>query len=161
MMAATLAPPIRPVSLATVGLLDIAHTPWRRIILSDRDDVWCLVDAADYGWLVENNWNISWGSRTRWQLYAKRNVGVSRATVRMHREIMLRAEPRDDAAALHVDHINGCTLDNRRENLRWATPAENRANTRRDGQRLSVEFVLYRLLQAFRSQERAGQEVPF
>lgn len=111
---------------------DLTGTPFRSIILSEKHEVWTLVSATRYPWLIENNWNISWGGRTRWQLYAKRNVGVERATVRMHREIMQDIEPREDAAArqLFVDHRNGQTLDNTDENLSWATPAQNHANKR-------------------------------
>lgn len=127
---------------------DLTGTPWQSIILSEKHQVWCLVDAIDYGWLTEKNWNISWGSRTRWQLYAKRNIGVARATVRMHREIMMRAEPLPaiEADALFVDHINGQTLDNRRANLRWATRAENAANTRRREDIPSLELIVLQLL---------------
>jgi hypothetical protein len=68
-------------------------TPWRRITLSARDNVWTLVDAADFDWLSCFTWNVSWGSRTPWQFYAKRNVGRDRATLRMHREIMIHCRP--------------------------------------------------------------------
>lgn len=138
---------------------DLTGTPWQRIILSEKHDVWCLVDAIDYGWLVENNWNVSWGGRTRWQLYAKRNIGPARATVRMHREIMMRAEPRpiEEAAALHVDHINGQTLDNRRANLRWATQLENRANHRPRERIPSLELIVMSLMH----RTPAPEPVPF
>lgn len=149
-------------TLAEMAMVDLAPTPWRRIELSTRDEIWCLVDAGDYEWLSANNWNVSWGSRTPWQKYAKRNVGTGRATVRMHREIMLRAEPRDDVhPRLFVDHINGCTLDNRRKNLRWATPLENRANTRSFGEAPTIEAVLLRLLQSHREQIQSVQDIPF
>lgn len=46
-------------------------------------------------------------------------------TIYMHRQIM---NPSDD---LHIDHINHDRLDNRRENLRICTNAENRRNQRR------------------------------
>ena len=129
---------------------ELLGTPWRLIQLSAKHDVWCLVDAIDHPWLTENNWNISWGSRTRWQLYAKRNVGVDRATVRMHREIMLTAEPLDwlKAAKRFVDHINGQTLDNRRCNLRWSTAAANAANKRSRDRIPSLESILAELLEA-------------
>ena len=123
-------------------------TPWRIVTLSEKNDVWCLVDAVDYTWLSEVNWNVSFGSRTRWQLYAKRNIGRDRATVRMHREILLCADPRpsEEVATLHGDHINGQTLDNRRANLRWLTPEENRANTHARETIPSLELIVMRLL---------------
>jgi len=116
----------------TVDLIDLSSTPWRRIMLSARENIWTLVDAEDYAWLSENVWNVSWGSRTPWQFYAKRNVGPDRATLRMHREIMIKADPRSEVfmAAHPVDHGNGQTLDNRQENLAWVSKAQNLANRR-------------------------------
>ncbi|KPG01799.1 hypothetical protein IP86_03040 [Rhodopseudomonas sp. AAP120] len=141
---------------------DLSGTPWRAIILSEREEVWCLVDAIDYGWLVERNWNVWHAGRTRWQMYAKRNTGKSRATVRMHREIMLRAEPRADAAQLVVDHINGCTLDNRRANLRWATHSENAANRYGFGQAPALQLIVMKLKANLRrAQPALLEEVPF
>ena len=139
---------------------DLTYSSVRIITLSVRHDCYCLVDAIDYDWLSETNWNISWGSRTPWQRYAKRNVGVERATVRMHREIMIRAEPRSERwmAKRHVDHINGQTLDNRRCNLRWATNQENCANKRPRGAIPSLEQILEELL---REQGAVPCDIPF
>lgn len=53
----------------------------------------------------------------RWDRHAKKSV-------RMHREIVEAPE------TLPVDHLNGDTLDNRRENLRAATVSQNTANSR-------------------------------
>jgi len=144
-------------------LPDLSHTPYRSIILSARHEVWCLVSADDYSWLVDNTWNISWGSRTRWQLYAKRNINRERATLRMHREIMQRAEPLKpkDMAEMYVDHINGQTLDNRRSNLRWVTAAENCANKKRREQIPSLELIVMRILHDLRKQPAQLEEVPF
>lgn len=136
------------------ALVDLSNTPWRRIWLSERDGIWCLVDAIDYEWLTAPvlaggramTWNVSWGSRTPWQKYAKRNTGADRATVRMHREIMLRADPDGYGHKLVVDHINGQTLDNRRANLRWATAAQNRMNMRERDQIPSLDSIVARLL---------------
>ena len=116
----------------TVDLIDLSSTHWRRIMLSARENIWTLVDAEDYAWLSENVWNVSWGSRTPWQFYAKRNVGPDRATLRMHGEIMIKADPRPETfmAAHPVDHGNGQTLDNRRANLAWVSKAQNLANRR-------------------------------
>lgn len=136
---------------------DLVGTPWRIITLSEKHDVWCLVSAVDYAWLIETNWNIWWSGRARWQLYAKRNIGPDRATVRMHREILQRADPRPaiEVAALHGDHRNGQTLDNRRENLRWLTPEENRANTHIREHIPSLELLIMRLLHQARPAREA------
>lgn len=145
-------------------LPDLSETPWRVIVLSYRQEVWCLVDAVDYGWLIEYLWNVWWSGRARWQLYAKRNTGSARDTVRMHREILLRADPRSpaEAALLHGDHRNGQTLDNRRTNLRWLTPAENRANVHVREQIPSLELIVMRLLAQHRKQACPElEEMPF
>ncbi len=82
---------------------------WRRIELSARRDVWCLVDADDYAWLMATPWNWGWHNKTPWKFYAKRNVGKARSTVYMAREIMIRADPRTpEFQSTHVvDHVNG------------------------------------------------------
>lgn len=64
---------------------------------------------------------------------------VTRATKRnkkhkvfyLHREIMERVLGRPIEVGLKVDHINGNTLDNTRENLRVATHAQNIHNAKR------------------------------
>jgi hypothetical protein len=161
MRAASILAP-QPVELSALEQVDLSATPWRLIRLSEREGIYCLVDADDYGWLTENTWNVSWGSRTRWQLYAKRNVGADRATVRMHREILIRHDPRSDRfmANRHGDHVNGQTLDNRRVNLRWLTPAENSANRRPREKIPSLESIVAELLTAHAA-GCAMAEVPF
>jgi hypothetical protein len=140
---------------------DLSATPWRLIVLNYRLDICCLVDAIDYAWLVKHTWNEWWSGRARWQLYAKRNTGPDRDTVRMHREILKIADPRlaIELLDLHGDHFNGQTLDNRRANLRWLTPVENRRNTHAREKIPSLERIIGRLLAGLPA-DGAG-DIPF
>lgn len=142
-------------------LPDLAGTPWRAIILSERHEAWTLVDAVHYPWLIQNSWNISWGPACRWKLYAKRNVGIERSTVRMHRAILAVVDPLpiEDAVEMHGDHINGQSLDNREANLRWATPIENRANTISREHIPSLERIVAQLLRQVRPAREAMAEI--
>lgn len=89
----------------------------RRIALTNGD--FATVDARDFLLIAGKNW--------RKQLDKAGNVlsvvsGSASRTVLLHRLIM--------AAARHrlVDHKNGDPLDNRRENLRECTHAQNMRN---------------------------------
>ena len=80
-----------------------------------------LVDDTDYDYLSQFKWCANFYSN-RW--YAVRNVGCHREL--MHRVIM--GVPRGDPR--WVDHRRReDTLDNRRLNLRIATPVQNAGNT--------------------------------
>lgn len=78
-----------------------------------------LVDDEDFARVSRLKWHADW-SPSGW--YAKAESGGRQ--VRMHRYI-IGAPPDVD-----VDHRNGNTLDNRRKNLRPATPSGNAANQR-------------------------------
>jgi hypothetical protein len=127
-------------------------------VLSERHDIWCLVDAVDYDWLLERTWNYGWHRTTPWKYYAKRNIGPARSTVYMHREILLRALPdqAELAATHHGDHVNGQSLDNRRDNLRWLTPLENRRHQVGRDLVPSLETIVRKLLA-----NPVLEEVPF
>ena len=81
-----------------------------------------FVDAADASRVLAYKWSARSGNRT---MYAHRTVR--------------RADGRRTSQSLHqfltgyaiTDHINGNGLDNRRSNLREATPAQNGQNRRR------------------------------
>lgn len=80
------------------------------------------VDDDDFEWLSLYKWCAQERKRGA---YALRSVRISRKKVHhyyMAREIMKCPE------GLEVDHINHDTLDNRKENLRICTVAENQHN---------------------------------
>ncbi|MBN8987449.1 MAG: HNH endonuclease [Rhizobiales bacterium] len=150
------------VEFASSDLVDLSWTPWRRIMLSPRDNVWTLVDACDHAWLSEHVWNEWHAGAGDWMRYAKRNVGPDRATVRMHREILIVADPRSERfLRTHVgDHVNGQTLDNRRANLRWSTKLANARNRRPQGSAPSLDAIVLELLATLGPRPEI-QEVPF
>ncbi|MDR5727524.1 MAG: HNH endonuclease [Terriglobia bacterium] len=94
---------------------------YREIPLS-QDKV-ALVSAEDYEDVSRWKWYAWWNpSGHAW--YAVRSVGGSSEpgrSIRMHRHIM----GLDFGDKRQVDHRNHDTLDNRRENLRVATPSQN------------------------------------
>jgi hypothetical protein len=162
MMRAEFSQSQRVTAAVASDFIDLSATPWRRITLSARDNIWTLVDAADFDWLSQHVWNVWHDGRSGWQWYAKRNVGPDRATVRMAREIMILRDPRAETfmASHPVDHINGQTLDNRfSANLRWLTKAENAANRRARGKAPSLESIVLQLMAAHGYAQ--PQEVPF
>lgn len=89
-----------------------------------------IVDDCDAD-LAELNWKVSINSRTDGLQYAARRVGMSAPTILMHRVIMERMTGRLLATNELADHINHNGLDNRRENLRIATHAQNQHNRNR------------------------------
>lgn len=92
-----------------------------RVILLTRSQ-FSVVDTEDYERLSRYRWCATY-YKGLGAYYACRSDTSSgkRRTVLMHREI-LGLVPGD---GLHGDHINRNTLDNRRANLRPATPAQN------------------------------------
>ena len=85
-----------------------------------------MVDAADYPWLNQWNWRAQWNHKTG-SFYAVRTQcinGKKGPVLHMAREI-LGCGPSEQA-----DHKNHDTLDNRRKNLRKATPGQNSCNRR-------------------------------
>jgi len=81
-----------------------------------------IVDPDD-AWVLQHKWYAS--VRSGGRVYAARSVKTARGagTVLLHRVVMGAS-----GTALHVDHINGDSLDNRRANLRAVTPQHNHWN---------------------------------
>lgn len=87
-----------------------------------------LVDVADFEWL--NQWKWYAQERTDGGFYGARNIpraGGKSRKVSLHREIL--GLKRGDRS--QVDHANLNPLDNRRSNLRIASPSQNSANRAR------------------------------
>ena len=94
-----------------------------------------LVDPGDFYWLN----NFHWYAEIKCKLlYTARNVispGEKKIIFSMHREIMNFPDGQ------LVDHRNGNTLDNRRDNLRLATRAQNNCNRRKTKSKTSSRFI--------------------
>lgn len=78
------------------------------------------IDKADFALVNQMRWHID---RSKNQGYMKHTAG--RKILRMHRLIMNANQ------AQFIDHINGDRADNRRCNLRFATAAQNIANSKK------------------------------
>lgn len=77
--------------------------------------------------LAQLNWVVAISRKTSYAMYRPSKEG-KRVNTKMHRVIMQRILGRSLEKGEVVDHINRNGLDNRRENLRTATVAENTAN---------------------------------
>lgn len=85
---------------------------------------YAIVDDADYEALSQHRWHAIKPAGT---YYATRRNGAKH--VYMHRAVLETTGP--------VDHINGNGLDNRRDNLRPATTAQNQWNTEKQANNTS------------------------
>lgn len=97
---------------------------FRRIRLTECK--FAIVDPQDFYWLNNFYW-LTVGKRNN--LYAARLIRTPSGrlnAILMHKQIL------DAPAGLLVDHRNTNSLDNRRANLRLATPSQNSCNSRRD-----------------------------
>lgn len=109
-----------------------------RVIWIDPDNgIFTLVDDEDYAWAVKYAWHFTYNS-TKAKMYATRNTRLHgrhgpQCKVYMHKEILAKCPPETHPRLpqqIIGDHINGNSLDNRRANIRWATPSENSSNRR-------------------------------
>jgi len=88
------------------------------------------ISPQDAELILQYSWGTTTGKRGRSSgpiVYAasRQMLAGEVKRIRMHRLIMNAPE------GMHVDHINGDGLDNRRENLRVVTAQENQFNSRK------------------------------
>lgn len=93
---------------------------WKRIPLTQGE--FAIVDAEDFDYL--NRWKWYTHKQKHSGIYAVRNKpGKKRQMLFMHREVMKAPK-----GGPMVDHINHNGLDNRKGNLRFASPTLNQLN---------------------------------
>jgi len=98
-----------------------------------------IVDEDDYAYLMQWRWNYKISSsKHSHRVYARRGGGRGNGgkgdvcpTILMHVEILNRAEGPKPYEGATGDHKNCNTLDNRRENLRWASRNVQNGNQKR------------------------------
>ena len=100
-----------------------------------------LVDDEDFEALNARKWCAL---RIGYTFYAKRSVrredGI-KATEYMHRVVLSRKLGRMLVRGERPDHEHGNGLDNRREEIRLATPSQNNHNCRRHRENPSSRFL--------------------
>ncbi len=117
------------------GVVDVLIS-WvlRKVSAPLRKGQWATVDKADYLNLSRMGpWYYQIGLRNH-SGYAARK-GSDGRLVLMHRLILGLSEGQ------FSDHINGNTLDNRRSNLRAATPSQNMFNHKNNHQYVGTNIV--------------------
>ena len=92
--------------------------PFRKIKLTQGQ--YTIVDPEDFDELNQYKW---FSKRCPHTIYAQRKE--NRKTVSMHRQVMRATK------GVFVDHKNRDGLDNRKDNLRFATAAQNNCNSLR------------------------------
>lgn len=93
---------------------------------------YALIDKKDFDLIKNTKWCVD--HPTRRQCYAVATINCR--NVRLHRVILGIVDHKD----LHVDHINGNGLDNRRKNLRICNQSQNNMNQRVQKRKKSSRF---------------------
>jgi hypothetical protein len=96
---------------------------YRRIYLGQGE--WTILDVEDYYRFGNLKWTLGGSRKNFYAITSIKNNKGEIETVRLHRLIMKAPKGRI------IDHRNCKGLDNRRENLRIATKAQNACNRRK------------------------------
>jgi len=96
---------------------------FRRIDLGERE--WTILDQKDYYRYGNLKWSLGGSKKKFYAVSGIKDKDGNFKMVRLQRLIM------NEPPGLLVDHKNGDSLDNRRENLRIATRTQNLFNTRK------------------------------
>lgn len=124
--------------------IDCSALPYNVIWLDPSRDLYAIVSVVDLAFAQSWLWtpiHSKSGPRRIDKVYARRTASIytgpegervsSRYNINvwLHKEILLRAKgPPPSRSKTIGDHINGNSLDCRRENLRWSSSSENRRN---------------------------------
>lgn len=104
--------------MATSDYTSIVLTQGQTAIIDN-----CDADLQQFKWQARKGRNNCY--------YATRTLYPSKSHIAMHRVIMGRIQNREIVSDEWVDHIDGNPLNNRRSNLRIATPRQNALNSRK------------------------------
>jgi len=106
---------------------------FRRIYLGEGE--WAILDQKDYYQLGNFKWYLN-GNHGKFYAVRNKKIGDTRTKmILMHREIM------DAPEGILVDHQNGDSLENRRDNLRFATRTENILNRGKTKKKTTSQFI--------------------
>lgn len=93
------------------------------VLLNRKRQIYTQIDDSDAEWASQFRWHAS---KQKYGIYARTFLQKTPKYIVGHMHRMLLNAPNDSL----VDHKNSDTLDNRRENLRLATPGQNGQNKR-------------------------------
>ena len=110
--------------------------PFRRIYLGEG--IFTIVSPPDYYKYNIFNWCLNRDGRN---MYAVRVVTVNDVGRRSIKIIALHREILKVPPGMLVDHRNNNSLDNRMDNLRIATHAQNNCNRRKTSSNTSSQFI--------------------
>lgn len=105
-----------------------------RVYLCTRDEtIFAVVSPEDYKWCQQWKWHYRF-DRHRKKMYATRSTKIDGRpkTLYLHKEILSERMGKIPPSEKHTigDHGDSDSLNCRRDNLEWVTPAENASRKR-------------------------------